>query len=217
MLSWRATEFRDTCVSNGDLCGGVGRVGTWRVRVNPHQADDLAHFSIGSGRHTSRQRGQSVVETAMVAPFLLAMILGIVELANAFNAYIGVINASREGARLAARGNIFQPEQVLMVVEQHGGNIDLASNGAVIMTTVHSDTSSFTSTVRSLVGSASSHFDQTSLQNVERQATTSDPTYMRNEDFVVMEVFLNHHTITGFLAAILPMYSYTIMPISAPS
>ncbi len=45
-----------------------------------------------------RQRGQSMVELALVLPLLLLILLGIVDLGRVFNAYIAITNASREGA-----------------------------------------------------------------------------------------------------------------------
>jgi hypothetical protein len=45
-----------------------------------------------------RQRGQSMVELALVLPLLLLILFGIVDLGRVFNAYIAITNASREGA-----------------------------------------------------------------------------------------------------------------------
>ena len=59
--------------------------------------------------------------------------------------------------------------------------------------------------------------DAASLAALQSQLTASDPGYLRNEEFVIVEVFYNHPTITGFPSAVLPMYSYTVMPVSAPS
>lgn len=49
-------------------------------------------------------KGQSLVETALVLPILLLLIFGIIEFGRIFNAYIIISNASREGARYAAVG-----------------------------------------------------------------------------------------------------------------
>jgi Flp pilus assembly protein TadG len=46
----------------------------------------------------ARQRGQSMVELALVLPILLLILFGIVDLGRVFNAYIAITNASREGA-----------------------------------------------------------------------------------------------------------------------
>jgi hypothetical protein len=51
-----------------------------------------------------REEGQSVVEVAFALPVLLLLVLGIVELGNALNAYNQTINAAREGARFGSMG-----------------------------------------------------------------------------------------------------------------
>lgn len=48
-------------------------------------------------------RGQSMVEVALSLPILALLLAGIMELGMLFYAYVQVVNASREGARAAAR------------------------------------------------------------------------------------------------------------------
>ncbi len=50
------------------------------------------------------QKGQALVETALVLPVILAMVLGIFGFGRIFNAQLVITNASREGARLGALG-----------------------------------------------------------------------------------------------------------------
>ena len=45
--------------------------------------------------------GVSVIEFALVAPLLLALVIGIIEFGWIFNGYITLTSAAREGARLA--------------------------------------------------------------------------------------------------------------------
>jgi hypothetical protein len=58
-----------------------------------------------------RESGQSIVEFTLVLPFLLLLILGMVEIGMAFYNYIIIASANREGARLAARGR-FSDEDI---------------------------------------------------------------------------------------------------------
>lgn len=51
-----------------------------------------------------KQSGQSVVEFAIILPFLLLLIIGMVETAFALRSYLYVNTACREGIRFAARG-----------------------------------------------------------------------------------------------------------------
>ncbi|MFO0972670.1 MAG: TadE/TadG family type IV pilus assembly protein [Phycisphaerae bacterium] len=48
------------------------------------------------------RRGGAVVETAVVAPILMGMMLGMTEMGSAFMARQTVTNAAREGARVAS-------------------------------------------------------------------------------------------------------------------
>lgn len=50
------------------------------------------------------QHGQAIVETALILPLLLLMLLGMVELGRISNAYLMVTHAARHGARLGAVG-----------------------------------------------------------------------------------------------------------------
>ena len=52
-----------------------------------------------------KNKGQSMVETALVLPVILLILLGIVDFGFLFNNYLVIDNASREGARSAAVGS----------------------------------------------------------------------------------------------------------------
>lgn len=47
----------------------------------------------------SRQRGQGLVEFALLLPILVLVVFGVLELGRAFFAFIAITNAAREGAR----------------------------------------------------------------------------------------------------------------------
>ena len=49
------------------------------------------------------ERGQSLVEMALVLPLLLLLVAGIIDFGRAYNNYIIITNAAREGARAASR------------------------------------------------------------------------------------------------------------------
>lgn len=51
-------------------------------------------------------RGQSLVEFAMVMPVLVILIFGIIDFGMGLRSYISLTNATREGARFAAVGNL---------------------------------------------------------------------------------------------------------------
>jgi Flp pilus assembly protein TadG len=51
------------------------------------------------------QRGQALVEFAIVLPILLLLVMGIAQFGMMFNSYLSLQNASRDGARAGAVGN----------------------------------------------------------------------------------------------------------------
>ncbi len=57
--------------------------------------------SRGPRRVAGEERGAEIVEFAIVAPLLLALIIGIVWLGRAYNVYQTITRAAREGARFA--------------------------------------------------------------------------------------------------------------------
>lgn len=61
-------------------------------------------MNLGKRRLTQRERGQTLVEFAIVLPLLLFLIFGIIQLGIVFNNYVTLTDATRAGARKAAVG-----------------------------------------------------------------------------------------------------------------
>jgi len=55
-------------------------------------------------KNLAKERGASAVEFAIILPVLIMLVFGIVQFGVAFNKYISLTHAAREGARLAAVG-----------------------------------------------------------------------------------------------------------------
>lgn len=53
---------------------------------------------------TRGKKGQSVVETALVLPIIILLLMGIIDFGLLFSNYLVITNACREGAREAAVG-----------------------------------------------------------------------------------------------------------------
>jgi Flp pilus assembly protein TadG len=53
---------------------------------------------------TNSQRGQTAVEFALIAPMLIVLVLGVLQIGIAFNHYLTVTDAARVAARAAASG-----------------------------------------------------------------------------------------------------------------
>lgn len=50
-------------------------------------------------------KGQTIVETALILPVILLLVFGIIEFGRMFNAYLVISNASRDGSRYASIGH----------------------------------------------------------------------------------------------------------------
>lgn len=56
-------------------------------------------------RRNGNERGTSIVEAAIVIPLLMTVLFGIIEFGFAYNDYLALRSAAREGARIAAVNN----------------------------------------------------------------------------------------------------------------
>ena len=52
----------------------------------------------------NRQRGQAIVEFALVLPLLLVLVMGIIDFGLVIQQYLGLEHSARAGARLASTG-----------------------------------------------------------------------------------------------------------------
>ena len=64
------------------------------------------------------ERGQSLLELSLILPVMLVIVIGLVEVADSFNSYITILDASRDGARLGSK-NLATDDQIknLIAVE----------------------------------------------------------------------------------------------------
>ena len=75
------------------------------------------------------ERGQALVEFALILPIFLLLLLGIVQFGTVFRDYIALTDATRVGARQAAVARSIQPESarvpnVVSKVEKAAVNLD---------------------------------------------------------------------------------------------
>ncbi|MEA3310424.1 MAG: TadE/TadG family type IV pilus assembly protein [Chloroflexota bacterium] len=98
-----------------------------------------------------KNTGQSLVEFSLVLPFILLLLLGMVEVGMAFYDYIAIGNANREGVRLSSRGRFDESNVIDRIVAAGGrrevngemrNNLQLSgpdSNCGLILTTISID------------------------------------------------------------------------------
>jgi Flp pilus assembly protein TadG len=75
-----------------------------------------------------REEGQSSVELALLLPVLLLIMAGVLDIGRAFQAYVTVANAAREGARHMSlhQGDCFGARD-RVIQEAAGSGVDLSS------------------------------------------------------------------------------------------
>jgi len=85
-----------------------------------------------------REGGQGLVEMALILPFLLVLVIGIVELGIALNRQLTVVNAAREGARFGATGA--KPSDIYFETKEATSKMfDFTETNAVIVV-IHAET-----------------------------------------------------------------------------
>ncbi len=88
----------------------------------------------GKKRGQGNEKGQSLLEMALVTPILLLLLIAVIDLARAFDAYIVLTNAVREGARFGSRDlGLTEWEVQLLVAEEVTGSGTNVTNMANFM------------------------------------------------------------------------------------
>lgn len=84
------------------------------------------------------ERGANLVELALLLPLLVLLLVGVADFGRAFNSYIIITNASREGARYASRFPWLEDAAIQVAIREaantgiqlHPGNVTINGVGA---------------------------------------------------------------------------------------
>ena len=139
------------------------------------------------------QNGQGAVEFALTMPLVFALILGVIELGVAFNAYVTVTNAAREGARAAAV-YLYDSSPGYGLVE----NDDNREDGTGTATPYTDNVRDTVERSLGILKKTLPSFDKTSSVTI---TYTPDPpvTANRKGDLVTVRVVYRHFLMTGIL------------------
>lgn len=77
---------------------------------------------MGRWKANAGERGQSLIELALILPLILLIIIGIVEVADALNAQVTLVDAARDGARLGSK-NLATDDQIRSLVLMETGRL----------------------------------------------------------------------------------------------
>jgi Flp pilus assembly protein TadG len=91
-------------------------------------------------RRADRERGQALVELALVLPIFLLLLLGIVQFGSVFRDYIALTDATRVGARQAsvARSTIPADSRVANITQRvHKAGVNLDSAKMTVAVEIH--------------------------------------------------------------------------------
>jgi len=89
----------------------------------------VAHMRARLRRMWPDERGQSLVEMALVLPLLFLLVAGIIDFGRAFNNHIIIINAAREGARYGSRYPIHD-EGIILAVSREAAESGVLLDGS---------------------------------------------------------------------------------------
>jgi Flp pilus assembly protein TadG len=94
------------------------------------KSDHAPAFAVTKRTCESRQRGQALVEMALVVPIFLIIVMSIVDFGWALRDYITITNAAREGARLGVLGcaNTTQETAIKQRVVDYSGSLLTATS-----------------------------------------------------------------------------------------
>jgi hypothetical protein len=76
------------------------------------------------------KKGQSLVETALILPVIILLLMGMFEFTRIFGSYLLITYTGRESARLASVGRT--DEQIIQSIHAKSGLLDLANLQIVI-------------------------------------------------------------------------------------
>lgn len=88
---------------------------------------------IRRNRIIKSEKGASAVEFALILPLLIMLVFGIVEFGIAFNNYVTITHAAREGARIAAV-DLNNPDLKNIIIER-AFPVQITEDDIVISTT----------------------------------------------------------------------------------
>ena len=152
----------------------------------------------------SRDRsGQALIEFMFVAFILLFMLFGMIDFCRAISTRQVLINLSREGANLAARGTGSTADasmsNAISAVFDGSAPLNMATNGLVIITAVFNNNGAYVVTNQVIEGGLSNSVSKVApngLGSTPNMPATAVPIPQSNQTMFVSEVFYSYKPAT---------------------
>ena len=169
-----------------------------------------------------REKGQALVEMALILPFLLVLLVGMVELGVALQRQMIVVNAAREGARLGAFGagtNDIHAQTLLAASQM----LEFNEENAVILVIhaeINAEGDGFEEWTEAVYPAQAATWPQvTPLEILAHLQAGGDAADLR---LVIVDVRYDHRSILGLplvgaLADRIPIGSWTVMRVHGPA
>lgn len=186
----------------------VGRSGTGRKSSLPGRVVRREGMLRARGAGWG-SRGQSLAELAITLPFMIVLLVGLVQVALVARNYLVLLEATREGARLGARGSAyFDDTELQTLVEQDLSREGYSTaNGLIDIIIVRADVGP---------GAVVNSYTATGMLGSGRPPLLTQATLLDRLDagdphgrLVAVEIIHDHRSV--FLPDPLTLHAYSIM------
>ena len=163
-----------------------------------------------------KTQGQSLVEVALTLPLVVVLFVGLVEVAFLAFTYLGMLEASREGARLGGRGAaLFDDGEIEDLVGQDLERQGIDADGAAVeVYVVRAEVIGTSASVSSIhPGIAGDRPVFRNAATIQARLDEDDP----HSRIVIVEIyydyrpFLNFPLVSDIFPDPLPLHTYSIM------
>jgi hypothetical protein len=169
-----------------------------------------------NGRYLKSQKGQNLIEFAVILPIFVFMVLGVIDLSRAIYVSYVMHRLSREGANLATRPGTWLYERVRTTMQESARPLTMSSNGAIYIYKINAIDDNVaqvveanrepTQRVESMLGRSATTGYRLTDDQLDRVMNGQRP-FPRGQVIVLVEAYYLHSNVTpveGLISFFLP-------------